>query len=495
MNDSLCQSTLAQAKNKRPQYQRNNLKTGIMHLGCGSFHRAHQSVYTDSALARNADDWMIEGVSMRSSAIAKVLNPQDGLYTLIERSEQATKSRIIGAIKIVHTLPELGLDIIPLMLRDEIRIVSLTVTEKAYYLDHKSGGLAINHPDIVTDLHNNQQANGKCPKTVPGLLVTALSACRESGKVPFTLLSCDNLSNNGKVLQRVVCDFAKQLDSELAKWIKENVSFPATMVDRITPAPTSKTLIDAKNLTGLQDASPIETEAFSQWVIEDDFPQGRPDWQGDGLIFTKDIAPFEEMKLRMLNGTHSMLAYSGFIAGRVYVKDVMTDRNHALLVKKYLAEAKQTIPAIKGLDLNNYAEQLCQRFINPAIEHKVEQIAMDGTQKIPLRISAPATEALAKGLSINCFAFATAAWMRYCLGIDENGQDFVVSDPRACEISTALNNSANANEIYTALSQLTGLFPIALTSNPVWEKSVVSKLSLMLKSGMMAAIKQEINKI
>ncbi|PCI54261.1 MAG: D-mannonate oxidoreductase [Alphaproteobacteria bacterium] len=482
MNNRLSQKTLSQSKITRPHYDRTTLRTGVMHLGCGSFHRTHQAVYTDLALERSGGNWMIEAVSMRSGNIASSLNPQDGLYTHVERGAQNPTAHIIGSIKKVHVLPNIRKKIIGLMLRKNIRIISLTVTEKAYCLNLETGGLDLENSEIVHDLNSLS-----FPRTVPGILVAALNECRNTGKAPFTILSCDNLANNGRVLRRIICDFAKIKKPELAEWIKETVKFPSTMVDRITPAPTSKTISDASELSGLTDFSPVESEPFSQWVIEDNFPEGRPDWHGEGLVFTSDVSPHEEMKLRMLNGTHSMLAYSGIITGQKYVKDVMAVPVHAQMVRHYLNAAKNTIQPIKGLDLNLYANQLYERFANPAIAHKLEQIAMDGTQKIPQRIASAASDALELGLDIGAFSFAIASWMRYCTGRDDLNRPFKIIDPRAEEITYSLRKAKSAPEIYFSLSQLAGLFPERLTTDDTWKKEVISYLSVMLKEGMAKA--------
>ena len=291
----------------------------------------------------------------------------------------------------------------------------------------------------------------------------------------------------------MVNDFAEIKNPDLAKWIEEKVRFPSTMVDRITPAPTNKTMTDASELSGLTDLSPVETESFSQWVIEDDFPEGRPDWHGQGIIFTADVSPYEEMKLTMLNGTHSMLAYSGIIAGQKYVKDVMANPAHAQMVRRYLKAALALIQPIKGLDLNLYSDQLYDRFTNQAIAHKLEQIAMDGTQKLPQRIIGPANEALTKGHDIDMFAFAIASWMRYCTGVNDMNMRFKVIDPRSKEISRVLKGKNSPRDIYFSLSSLSGLFPDNLAKNEFWTASVISYLSIMLEKGMSAALNHAIS--
>lgn len=420
---------------------------------------------------------------MRSDHAATALNPQDGLYTLIQRKEDGPDARIIGSIRKVHALPDIGHEIINLMTHKNVRIISLTITEKGYYIDQKTKGLDVNNIDIIQDIKGDSY-----PKTAPGLLVSALERCRTMGRKPFTILSCDNLADNGKITKQVVCDFAKKKNSGLAKWIEETVLFPSTVVDRITPAPTGKTLSDALMLNELSDNAPVETEIFSQWVIEDNFSDGRPDWDKAGAIFTSDVSPYEIMKLRMLNGTHSMLAYSGLISGKKYVRDVMADPIHAQVVHQYLNAVKNTINPIREISLDQYGIQLCDRFSNKVIAHETKQIVMDGTQKIPQRIISPAHTALAKGQDIDMFAFAIASWMRYCTGRNDMGVCFTVIDPRSQEITTALKGENSAHDIYSSLSNLSGLFPQKLAKNELWSKSVISYRSIMLENDMHAAL-------
>ena len=469
-----------------PAYDRAARKTGIVHLGTGAFHKAHQAVYTDDALAAGGD-WMITGVSLRSQDVAEALNPQDGLYTLVVRGADGVSARVVGSVGGVLVAPREPRAVMAALTAPETKIVSLTITEKGYGLDPKTGGLDRAHASVAPDL-----ADPRRPAGAVGLIVEALRLRRERGFTPFTALCCDNLPHNGKVLKRLVSEFAAAVDAELGEWIAANVTFPSTMVDRITPASTEATFAEAERLTGFEDRAAVETEPFTQWVIEDDFVAGRPAWEAGGAIFATDVAPYEKMKLRMLNGAHSMLAYSGYIAGHQYVRDVMRDAALARLVARHMAAAARTLDPVPGVDLEAYKADLLARFANPAIAHQTYQIAMDGTQKLPQRLIEPAIATLRAGGSLDAYAFAVAAWMRYCLGMDETGQRYVLRDPREAEIAALLGGQEDDSaSIVDRLLALPGLFPHELAAAPEWRRAVQSRLETMLAEGMRKAIESE----
>jgi fructuronate reductase len=461
-------------------------RSGIVHLGVGAFHKAHQAVYTDLAMEEAGGDWMIQGVSLRSPDVAEAINPQDGLYTLLTREPTRVTARIVRSIANVLVAASDPKAVIAAMTSAETRIVSLTITEKGYGLDPKTGGLDTSHPAIADDI-----ATPGNPQSAVAFIVKALRLRRERGIQPFTVLCCDNLPSNGKVVRRLVVEFARLRDAALASFIEEKVPFPSTMVDRITPASTEKTYADAARLTGFEDRAAVETEPFVQWIVEDDFVSGRPDWETAGAIFVEDVAPYEKMKLRMLNGAHSMLAYAGFIAGHKFVRDVMKDADLAVLIARHHEEASRTLDPVPGIDLEAYGEELRQRFANPNIEHQTYQIAMDGTQKLPQRLIEPAMVALERGFSLDAYAFAVAAWMRYALGRGENGETYALRDPREAEIAAAVADVSDAATIAARLHALPGLFPEALQEADFWRQNVVRRLDEMLKSSMRAAIADE----
>ncbi|MEY8827820.1 mannitol dehydrogenase family protein [Sedimentitalea sp. XS_ASV28] len=466
----------------RPAYRREDHGAGIVHIGLGAFHKAHQAVYTDDALAVSGGDWRIIGVSLRSTTAAEELTPQNGLYTIIERDTQGSRARVIGALTAALSLQADRPAVLHALCSPATRIVSLTVTEKGYGIDRTTGGVNPDHPAIAADL-----ADPDTPQGVAGLLVWALKARRAAGTEPFTVLCCDNLPENGPLVRSFLIDFARRAAPDLVAHIESEVAFPATMVDRITPARGTETLKLAEDMTGLRDAAAIECEAFRQWVIEDNFPQGRPDWSAGGALFVEDVRPFEEMKLRMLNGTHSMLAYSGFLAGHTYVRDVMADPALAHLVRRHLAAAAATLAPLSGVDLGTYAEDLARRFANPHLGHETYQIAMDGSEKMPQRIFAPALDALKRGQSIEAFAFAAAAWMRYTLGQKDDGSTYELRDPMQIALQVR-PVPKSADGIISHLNSITGLGPDALKDSTAWQAALARNLDIMLTRGMRTAI-------
>ena len=483
----LSRSALAQLpQGVAPGYDPAAHGVGILHLGAGAFHRAHQAAITDTALAASGGDWRIAGVSLRSADLAKALAPQDGLFTLIERGAQGDRARVIGAIDRVIAARGAPEAVLGPMADPAIRIVTLTVTEKAYGIDRSGPDADPAHPDVAADLDSPA-----APRGVLGLLVEGLRLRRAAGHVPFTVLCCDNLPENGAMLRGGVLGFARRIDPGLADWIAAEVAFPSSMVDRITPAATDATLTLAARLTGVEDAAAIETEPFCQWVIEDRFAQGRPDWAAGGAIFVDDVAPYERMKLRMLNGAHSLIAYAGFIAGHALVRGAMADPALSVLARRHIAAAAATLDPLPGIDLDAYGDELAARFANPAIAHETYQIAMDGSQKLPQRIFAPACDAQRAGQDMRPFAFATAAWARYCMGRGEAGASHALRDPREAEIAAVVEAAGeDATTLIAGLLRLPGLAPAVLLDGD-FEAQAAQILRDMLARGMVAAIAGE----
>jgi fructuronate reductase len=469
---------------KLPAYDRSKLKSGILHLGPGAFFRAHFAPFTDAALTAGGGDWGIEVASLRTADVADHLNEQNGLYTMLIRDTSGTVAQVIGPILRAHVATRDPAGLLDRLEDPDIRIVSLTVTEKAYGMDTATGGLDLNHADVAADLTNRH-----APRGVIGYLVEGLSRRRAKGIAPFTPLSCDNLPSNGAVLKRLVLDFAERVDPPLRRWIEENVPFPSTMVDRITPASTEATYQDAERLTGRQDLAAIETEPFTQWVIEDHFANGRPHWDKAGALMVTDVSAYEKMKLRMLNGAHSLLAYLGYIGGYEFIRDVMDDAGLAALALRHMHAAARTLDAVPGIDLDAYADELIARFANKAIAHRTYQIAMDGTQKLPQRLLEPASEALAHGDKAETYAIAVAAWMRYAIGERGNGERYELRDPRAAEIAALIADVPRSGAaISAALFTLPGLFPAALTGNRAWTQDVADKLEILIQDDRLPLI-------
>lgn len=405
----LSERTLHQAEGcALPRYDRGRIAAGIVHLGVGAFHRAHQAVYVDDCLAAGETGWGIVGASLRSTDTRDALEPQDGLYTLAVQDSSGDSLRIIGSELELLVAPEDPLGLIERMADPAIRIVTLTVTEKAY-LRNRDGGLDLAHSDIIWDL-----ANPRSPRTIHGLLVGALAERRRKGIPPFTVLCCDNLPANGETLRGLVLQFAKAGDGDLAAHIERDVAFPSTMVDRIVPATTDADRERISAAIRLDDAWPVKTEPFMQWVIEDHFPQGRPSWDKFGVEMVEDVRPYEEMKLRLLNGAHSGMAYLGLLRGRESISEAFADPIIRGFVQRLWDEAIPTLPADAGLDPQAYTRALAGRFANTALVHRTAQIAMDGSQKLPQRIVTTARTQLAAGRPVDHLMLVAAAWIAAC---------------------------------------------------------------------------------
>lgn len=461
-------------------YERNAHGVGIVHFGVGAFHRAHQAVYTDDVLEEHGGDWRILGVSLQSIKGADALNAQDGIYTLAVREgkEQKLSLRLIGSIKEVEAATRSTDKIFQTLADQQTRIVTMTVTEKAYGVDRSSGGVDLSNASIAHDLED--PAN---PIGIIGMIIKGLSLRKNAGLKPYTVLCCDNLPKNGEIVRSGVLDFARRIDPELAAWIEAHGAFPSSMVDRITPSATPELLAEVEEILGAKDAAAIETEPFSQWVVEDNFCNGRPLWEDVGVLFVDDVAPYERMKLRMLNGAHSLIAYAGFLAGHKYVRDAMADQHIHNLVAQHILAASKTLTPLSGIVFEDYGKQLIERFENPNIAHETYQIAMDGSQKMPQRIFEPAIESLEHGLDIQPFALATAVWIRYCAGITNTGKTYDLRDPREDEIRSAFKSgNGNVNNICTAFLELANLFPAQLQQSDVWADQLKGQLSSILKS-------------
>lgn len=437
----------------KPQYDRSAVLPGIVHLGIGAFHRAHQAWYTEAVLNSAGGNWGIIGCSLRSESVSNQLDPQDCLYTILERGA-SDKTQVIGAISKVLVGPRNPQAIIDAIATESVKIVSLTVTEKGYCHFPATGELNFDHPDIAHDLSSAAQ-----PKSAIGYIVAGLKARKERGLPGLTVLSCDNLPNNGKVVGKCVVSFANKLSPELASWIEAHVTFPCSMIDRIVPATTADDITNFERKYGYEDAGMVVAEPFSQWVIEDNFIQGRPEWETVGATLVEDVEIYELIKLRLLNGSHSLLAYSGYLAGKATISEVMRDATLQDACKAFMALAASTIEAPAGFDLAYYQAQLVERFANPGLQHRTWQIAMDGSQKIPQRWLGTLSDVIDNGSNIELFAFALAAWMKYISAVDEKGNAIDVSDPLAKVFAeaAAMNADSIANYV-NAIFAIEGVF-------------------------------------
>ena len=470
---------------RRPAYDRSGVTPGIVHLGIGAFHRAHQAVVIDDLLAGGATDWGIVGASLRSPDTRDALAPQDCLYTVAVRSGAGTDHRIIGSVLGCEVATENPGQLIARLTNPATRIVSLTVTEKGYCHTPQTGELDGGHPDIVHDLQNPST-----PRSAIGFLVAALARRRIAGEVPFTVLSCDNLSANGQTIGRLVMQFAALRSRDLAKWIEAEVAFPSTMVDRIVPETTDADRAAVSSAIGMIDTWPVVTEPFTQWIVEDRFSSGRPDFAAAGVQMVSDVKPFEHMKLRLLNASHSALAYLGYLAGHETIAAVMTDDRFAAFARQVMEDAAPTLAMPAGTDLAGYSASLLHRFANPALHHRTWQIAMDGSQKLPQRLLATIEERMRLGLPIDTHALAVAGWMRYVTAKDEQGNPIDVRDPLAPKLA-AIAEAAGpvAERLAPALLEVDSIFG-ALGTDPRMRGAVTAALAKLYEMGARRVVQE-----
>ena len=391
--------TLLPASVQAPSYDRLAQAAGIVHIGIGAFHRAHQAVYTDDAMTAGDRDWGIIGVSLRSGDVAAQLNPQDGLYTVSTRSAAGTDLRLIGAVQRVLVAAENPQAVIDVIAAPTTHIVSVTVTEKGY----------LRGPGGALDL-----AAAKAPSSLYRVIGAGLAARHTAGRPGLTLLSCDNLASNGAALKALMRQYLAAEHPELVGWFDTECRCPATMIDRIVPATTDADRAGVEAELGVRDEGAVVTEAFSQWVIEDDFAGPRPRWETVGAQLVADVAPYETAKLRMLNGAHSALAYIGLGRGHEFVHQAIADPDIRSVIERLMrAEAAPTIDAAPGQDLSAYADALLDRFANPALDHRLIQIAMDGSQKIPQRWLETLAWHQTRGERCPSIEAAIAAWIAF----------------------------------------------------------------------------------
>jgi len=470
MNLSL--ATLTAAKAIKPACDPATLDIGVVHFGPGAFHRAHQAAYFD-ALTATDKRWGICGVSLHSAGVRDALSPQDGLYTLAILDEEISY-RIIGSMREVLVGPENIEAVFERLARPSVGIVTSTVTEKGYCLA-PDFSLDLQHPDILHDL-----ANPQTPKSFIGYVAEALRRRKLAGQAPFLLIPCDNLPKNGKRLKEAVTVFAGQSDHDLARWIHDTLQCPSTMVDSITPATDDALRYRVQEATGLTDAWPIQREAFTQWVIEKHVHENGPDWQCVDVTLTDNVPAYEHAKLRLLNGPHSTLAYMGLGRGYESVSEAMKDADLADIVRRLMIEdVVPLLEAPEGLDLVAYSEDILKRFRNPAIVHKLSQIAWDGSQKLPIRILSSLAEALDRGQDIRRLSLPLAAWMRFVRDKAVRGE--AITDPLADEL-IAVGKACHDDEADVALFlSLRSVFPEGLATDVTVIAAVEAAYAELLK--------------
>jgi fructuronate reductase len=468
----------------RPPYDPAGVTVGIVHLGLGAFHRAHQAVFTDAILARDPR-WGICGVSLKTPRATAVLAAQDGLYTVLTKGLQGTSARVIGALRETMFAGADREALVRRLADPRVTVVTLTVTEKGYCHDPASGKLNFGHPDVVHDL-----AHPEAPESAVGLLVAGLARRRDAAAGPLNIVCCDNLPQNGRVLEGLVQAFAQRRDPSLAAWIERHAAFPSTMVDRIVPATTPADIAETAKLLGVDDAAPVMTEPYNSWVIEDRFVAARPAWEDAGATLVSEVAPFETMKLRMLNGSHSTMAYLGFLMGHEFIWQASSDPLLAEHVQRQMAEEiAPTLQPPPGADPAHYAAELMTRFRNPALPHRTQQIAMDGSQKLPQRLLNTVRDRMKGGGSYAHLALAVAGWIRYASGTDEHGRAIEVSDPMAPAFAAIASAAAgDAGRIADGFLDLVAVFGADLAASEPFRAAVRGNVVRLFRDGTRATL-------
>lgn len=474
-------TSLLQAKAAVPEYDRSKLVARIAHIGFGAFHRAHQAVCADKLAAQFGSDWGYCEINLiGGEQQIKDIRQQDLLWSVSEMADDGWTSRIVGVAKTALHAELDGIEaVLEALSAPDIAIVSITVTEKGYCHHPATGQLNVEHPLIAHDLQHPDQ-----PRSLPGVILAAIKRRKARGVPPFSVMSCDNMPENGHVTRNVITQLAQRQSPELAQWVAQHVTFPSTMVDRIVPAMTPETLAQITELLGVNDPAGIACEPFFQWVIEDNFVNGRPAWEKAGAELVQDVLPYEEMKLRMLNGSHSFLAYLGYLAGYAHISDCMQDE--ALVNAAHHLMLQEQAPTLRtqGVDLAAYADALLQRYRNRALKHRTWQIAMDGSQKLPQRMLDSIRWHLAHGSRFDMLALGVAGWMRYVGGVDEQGNAIDISDPLRDVLADVVRNSAQGEARVQALLGLEAIFGQDLPQQREFVATVTRYYQSLLQYGV-----------
>jgi mannitol 2-dehydrogenase len=413
-----------------PDYDRNEVTTGIVHFGVGGFHRAHQAMYLDTLMREGkALDWGITGVGVLpgDQRMNEVMKAQDCLYTLVVKDADGTMApRVIGSIVGYLFAPDDPEAVLRVMVDPATRIVSLTITEGGYHVNQSTGEFDADDPSIQNDL-----AGDATPTTAFGLITEALARRRDAGVEPFTVMSCDNIAGNGEVAHKMIVAYARLKDAELGDWIEQHVTFPNSMVDRITPVTTDDDREALAKAFGVEDGWPVVCEPFTQWALEDRFTIGRPPYDEEGVQLVPDVTPYELMKLRLLNASHQALCYLGYLAGYRYAHEVAGDKLFADFLLGYMDdEATPTLDEVPGVDLDEYKPQLIERFANPEIKDTLARLCAESSDRIPKWLIPVVRDQLEAGGSVHRSALVVAAWARYAEGTDEQGEEIEIVDSR-----------------------------------------------------------------
>ncbi|WGL15773.1 mannitol dehydrogenase family protein [Microbulbifer bruguierae] len=468
-----------------PGYNPSELGCGIVHIGIGNFHRAHQAVYVDEILRQSGGDWRITAVSLRNPDMRDRMQSQNCLYTLCERTADRENLRVVGAVAKVLVAPENPTAVIDALAAKSTSVVTVTVTEKGYCLKPGGRELDLSHPEIVHDV-----LHPAAPKTLVGFLLAACRLRRDRGLPGFNLLSCDNLSDNGALLRDCLLSAARLQDSSLVSWIAQEVGFCSTMVDCMVPATSDDIAENIQSHAGYRDTACLLSENFRQWVIEDNFVAPTPDWRSAGASVVADVAPYERMKLRLLNGSHSALAFLGALRGYTYIYEAATDRQIRWFVMALMRrEMLSTLEALPDIDLEQYCTTLLDRFSNPSVPYTCQQVASDSSQKLPQRILEPIAERSRRGEQSPLLTGVVAAWLGYLFLGTFSAQRFELRDPAAQPLVEMLQRQKHQKNFPTldqmrALLTHAGIVPATLLRGEPFLGMVQDRLARLIEGGV-----------
>jgi mannitol 2-dehydrogenase len=486
MSIALAETTLAEISRRAavPRYDRSALTAGIVHIGVGNFHRAHQAVYLDDLFnLGEGHDWALVGAGVRpaDAGMREKLKAQDWLTTVVEQEADLSTARVTGAM--IDYVPVGDVDALLARLADPAtRIVSLTITEGGYYIDPATQKFDPGHPDIVADARNTG-----APKTAFGLILAGLQRRRDAGIEPFTVMSCDNIPGNGHVTSNAVAGLAELVDPALAAWVREAVAFPNSMVDRITPATSDRERQLLAENFGIADGWPVFCEAFRQWVLEDHFPAGRPALEKVGVQFVADVAPFELMKIRILNGGHAAIAYPAGLMDIHFVHEAMAEP----LVRGFLEKVEReeiipVVPPVPDTSLDDYYRLIDRRFSNPKIGDTVSRLCLDGSNRQPKFILPSIADRLRAGQGVTGLALVSALWCRYCYGETDSGKPIPPNDPSWDRLVAQAKLARENPEAWLAMQDIYG----DLAGNPVFTAAFAAALKALWRLGTRETLKR-----
>jgi fructuronate reductase len=470
---------------RTPSYDRSALSAGVVHIGFGAFHRAHQAPIFEKLIELGDMRWGVVGASLRSTALAETLAAQDGLFSLLVEEDDRRSASVIGTTIGIIAARKDPHRLIEAIASPATQMVTITITEKGYKLDPSSGQLLADDPDVKADVAHLER-----PATIAGYLAAGLKLRRDRALPPITIASCDNMSDNGRKLSNSVVRVARAQDDRLGDWIERHCTFPNSMVDRIVPATTESDVATAASLLGVVDLATVRTEPFFQWVIENRLTGTAKELERADVQITSDLARWEQAKLRLLNGAHSAMAYLGGLAGIGTVDAFVAYEWGKRFVRLLWDEIETTLTPPPELNLAEYRSALMRRFSNRALCHRLRQIAIDGSQKLPPRLLAPASELISCGKKPDALALAIAAWMQWQSGRDDQDLHFDVDDPLASTTARLVADASNPREYTRALMSLSSIFPAALASDAEFMAIIENHLHNLQRSGARATIEQ-----